>query len=203
MQTSMSQKNSRRLELSISKNILHGRWGQGSGSVDPRFLAGLPFPVPEFIEFVERAQNPNLLTLFFFLQKNRKDKDFFLSKREKQGIPKRQGKGHQGSAKGRKRALPCKKSQTTRFEATRFGNSQESRLCKRAVLANIPSFRFVGAQEYQKSWHSSARVALQGKTFWRKFRYTGISVKTTLVETTLLRTPETSCQSHSDGWRIA
>ena len=46
------KKNSRRLELSISKNTLHGRCGQGSGSVDPRFPAGLPFPVPEIREFV-------------------------------------------------------------------------------------------------------------------------------------------------------
>ena len=30
----------------------HGRWGQGPGSVDPRFPAGLPFPVPEILEFV-------------------------------------------------------------------------------------------------------------------------------------------------------
>ena len=37
---------SRRLELSISKNTPHRRWGQGPGSVDPRFPAGLPFPVP-------------------------------------------------------------------------------------------------------------------------------------------------------------
>ena len=46
------QKNSRRLELSISKSTLHGRWGQGPGSVDPRFPAGLPFPVSEILEFV-------------------------------------------------------------------------------------------------------------------------------------------------------
>ena len=46
------QKNSRRLELLISKNTPHGRWGQGPGSVDPRFPAGLPFPVPEILEFV-------------------------------------------------------------------------------------------------------------------------------------------------------
>ena len=46
------QKNSRRLELSISKNTPHGRWGQGPGSVDRRFPAGLPFPVPEIVEFV-------------------------------------------------------------------------------------------------------------------------------------------------------
>ena len=46
------QKNSRRLELSISENTPHGRWGQGPGSVGPRFPAGLPFPVPEILEFV-------------------------------------------------------------------------------------------------------------------------------------------------------
>ena len=46
------QKNSRRLELSISQNTPRGRWGQGPGSVDPRFPAGLPFPVPEILEFV-------------------------------------------------------------------------------------------------------------------------------------------------------
>ena len=46
------QKNSRRLELSISKNTLHGRWGQGPGSEDPRFPAGLPFLAPEILEFV-------------------------------------------------------------------------------------------------------------------------------------------------------
>ena len=47
-----NQKNSRRLELSTSKNTLHGGWGQGPGSVDPRFPAGLPFPVPEIPEFL-------------------------------------------------------------------------------------------------------------------------------------------------------
>ena len=51
-ETKDTQKNSRRLELSISKNTPHGRWGQGPGSVDPRFPAGLPFPVPEILEFV-------------------------------------------------------------------------------------------------------------------------------------------------------
>ena len=47
-----SQKNSRRLELSISKNTPHGRWGQGPGSVDQRFPADLPFPVPKILEFI-------------------------------------------------------------------------------------------------------------------------------------------------------
>ena len=51
---SMSEKNSRRLELLISqKNTAHGRWGQGPGSVDPRFPDGLlPFLVPEVLELV-------------------------------------------------------------------------------------------------------------------------------------------------------
>ena len=48
----LSQKNSRRLKLSISKNTPYGRWGQGPGSVDPRFPAGLPFPVPEILECI-------------------------------------------------------------------------------------------------------------------------------------------------------
>ena len=43
-----------------------------------------------------------------------------------------------------------------------------------------------GVQEHQKSQHSSARVALQGQ----KFRYRGTSAATTLLETTLLRTPD-------------
>ena len=47
-----NQKNSRRLQLSISKNTPYGRWGQGPGSVDPRFPAGSAFPVPEILEFV-------------------------------------------------------------------------------------------------------------------------------------------------------
>ena len=46
----MNQKSSRRLELSISKNTPHGRWGQCPGSVDPRFPAGLPFPASEILE---------------------------------------------------------------------------------------------------------------------------------------------------------
>ena len=52
MDENINQKNSRRLELSIPKNTPHGRWGQGPGNVDPRFPAGLPFPVPEILEFV-------------------------------------------------------------------------------------------------------------------------------------------------------
>ena len=34
------------------KDTPHERWGQGPGSVDPRFPAGLPFLVPEIPEFV-------------------------------------------------------------------------------------------------------------------------------------------------------
>ena len=48
----LGAENSRRLELSISKSIPHGRWGQGPGSVDPRFPAVLPFPVPEILQCV-------------------------------------------------------------------------------------------------------------------------------------------------------
>ena len=58
------QKNSRRLELSISKNTPHGRWGQGPGSVDPRFLAGLPFPVPEILEFIAFRDPGNFFQQF-------------------------------------------------------------------------------------------------------------------------------------------
>ena len=46
------QKNSRRLELSISKNTPHRRWRQGPGSVDQTFPPVLPFLVPEVLEFV-------------------------------------------------------------------------------------------------------------------------------------------------------
>ena len=48
----LNKKNSRSLELSISKNNPQRRCGEGPGSVDPRFAAGLPFPVPEILEFV-------------------------------------------------------------------------------------------------------------------------------------------------------
>ena len=73
------QKNSRRLELSISKNTPHGRWGQGPGSVDPRFSAGLPFPVPEILEFVAFGDSGKIFQQFSrnfpgtFLQNSRKD----------------------------------------------------------------------------------------------------------------------------------
>ena len=74
-----NQKNSRRLELSISKNTPHGRWGQGPGSVDPRFPAGLPFPVPEILEFVAFGDSGKFFQQFSrnfpgtFLQNSRKD----------------------------------------------------------------------------------------------------------------------------------
>ena len=58
------QKNSRRLELSISKNTPHGRWGQGPGSVDPRFPAGLPFPVPQIPEFVAFGDSGKIFQQF-------------------------------------------------------------------------------------------------------------------------------------------
>ena len=37
-------------------------------------------------------------------------------------------------------------------------------------------------------------MALQGKTSWRKLRYRGTSAKTTLLETTLLRSPDLGLQ---------
>ena len=58
------KKNSRRLELSVFKNIPHGRWGRGPGSVDPRFPAGLPFPVPEILEFAAFRGSGNFFQQF-------------------------------------------------------------------------------------------------------------------------------------------
>ena len=46
-----NQKNSRRLELSISKSTPHRRLGQGSGQCRPKVRGRLPFPVPEILEF--------------------------------------------------------------------------------------------------------------------------------------------------------
>ena len=54
----------RRLELSISKNTLQGRWGQGPGS-DPKFPAGLPFPAPEILEFVAFGDSGKIFQRFF------------------------------------------------------------------------------------------------------------------------------------------
>ena len=59
------RKNSRRLELSISKNTSHGRSGQGPGSVDPRFPAGLPFPVPEILELFAFHDSGNFFPAIF------------------------------------------------------------------------------------------------------------------------------------------
>ena len=38
--------------------------GQGAGSVDPRFLAGLPFPVPQILEFVAFRDPGNFFQQF-------------------------------------------------------------------------------------------------------------------------------------------
>ena len=46
------------------KNIPHGRWGRGPGSVDKRFPAGLPFPVPEILEFVAFRDSGKLFQQF-------------------------------------------------------------------------------------------------------------------------------------------
>ena len=59
------QKNSRRLELSISRNTPHGRWGECPGTMDPRFPAGLPFPVPEILEFVAFCDSGKNLPAIF------------------------------------------------------------------------------------------------------------------------------------------
>ena len=48
----LNQKNSREGWNRRFQKTPHGRWRQGPGSVDPRFPAGLPFPVPEILEFV-------------------------------------------------------------------------------------------------------------------------------------------------------
>ena len=47
----LSQKNSRRLELSISKTP-RTEGGDKVPAVHPRFPAGLPFPVPQILEFI-------------------------------------------------------------------------------------------------------------------------------------------------------
>ena len=62
--STLHQKNSRRLELSISKNTLHGRWGQGPGSVNPKFPSGLPFPVSEILEVVAFRDSGNIFQHF-------------------------------------------------------------------------------------------------------------------------------------------
>ena len=53
----------------------------------------------------------------------------------------------------------------------------------------------VGVQEYQKAWLSSARVALQGQTFWRRFRYRNICQINPFGNHPLIRTPDKSCRS--------
>ena len=73
------QENSSKLELSISKNTPHGRWGQGPGTVYPRFPAGLPFPVPEILVFVAFGDSGKSFQQFSrnfpgtFLQNSRTD----------------------------------------------------------------------------------------------------------------------------------
>ena len=46
-----NQKNSRRLELSSFKKTRSDGLGKVRDGVDPRFAAGLPFPVPQILEF--------------------------------------------------------------------------------------------------------------------------------------------------------
>ena len=72
------------------------------------------------------------------------------------------------------------------------------RFCKRAVLANVPSSLFLGSGSIRNQsflllgWQCREK----GKTFWRKFRNRGTSAKTTILETTLLRTPGTLPTRH-------
>ena len=52
-------------------------------------------------------------------------------------------------------------------------------VCESAVLANVPSFRCWGSTDSnKKSWLSSVRVALQGRTFEGKFGTGETSAKT-------------------------
>ena len=48
----------------FQKNTPRGRWGQGPGSVDLRFPANLPFPVPEILEFVAFRDSGIFFQLF-------------------------------------------------------------------------------------------------------------------------------------------
>ena len=49
----------------FQKSTPHGRWGQGPGSVDQRFPAGLPFPVPEILEFVAFGASRKIFPAIF------------------------------------------------------------------------------------------------------------------------------------------
>ena len=61
-----SQKNSRRLELSISKKHPARKVGSRSqGSVDPSFPAGLPFPVPDIPEYKAFCDSGKMFPAFF------------------------------------------------------------------------------------------------------------------------------------------
>ena len=59
--------------------------------------------------------------------------------------------------------------------------------CKRAVLANVPSFWVLESRNIKN--HRFLLPALQGMTFGRKLWYRGTSAKTKFLGTTLLRTP--------------
>ena len=72
------------------------------------------------------------------------------------------------------------------FERSHISRGNKRAVCERAVFGECALVPVCGVQEYQRSELVSARVALQGKTFWRKLRYRGTSAKTTLWETTLL-----------------
>ena len=56
------------------------------------------------------------------------------------------------------------------FESCEIREETERQFSKRAVLANVPSFRIFGVQEYQN--HSFfLQGSIAGEDFWRKFRH--------------------------------
>ena len=89
----------------------------------------------------------------------------------------------------------------------------QGRFRKRVVLANVPSFRFSFRRNHPFGNHpfvntKKAHWEIKGRFpkgwFWRTyprsgFRSGGTSAKTTLLETTLLRTPEKKNRAHAQG----
>ena len=67
----------------------NGRWGQGPGSVDPRFPAGLPFPVPEIIEFVALSRDSGNIFQPIFPEFSRNFPAELLHRPQKQPQPSR------------------------------------------------------------------------------------------------------------------
>ena len=81
--------------------------------------------------------------------------------------------------------------QSCRHASTISQRETKGRFCKRVVLANVPSFRFLVPSflflyPLFQFLVPSFRFLYPQAGFW----YRGTSVKTTLLETTLVRTPE-------------